>query len=50
MHDEDGAFAGAVGLITDITERKNAEAKLHDSQLRLQRIFDHDQLTPRADG
>jgi PAS domain S-box-containing protein len=31
MQGEEGKFAGALGMVTDITERKRAEAELHQS-------------------
>nr|MBS0021208.1 PAS domain S-box protein [Gammaproteobacteria bacterium] len=37
MHDERGAYVGALGMVTDITERKRSEDALrsHEQQLRL---------------
>jgi two-component system, cell cycle sensor histidine kinase and response regulator CckA len=40
LRDDTGAVQCLVGLSTDITARKHAEGKLHESQMRLQRIFD----------
>ena len=35
IHDADGHYAGALAMITDITERRQAEIELHESQARL---------------
>ena len=32
LHDEDGDYAGAVGMLTDITERQKLEAQVHQAQ------------------
>ncbi|NTV45268.1 MAG: PAS domain S-box protein [Chlorobiales bacterium] len=38
--DYNGVFAGALGMVSDITERKQAEEDLKNSQQRLKRFFD----------
>ena len=35
IHDENGTYIGALGMITDITERKKSEEALRDSEERL---------------
>jgi len=35
-----GAFAGALAMVTDITERKRAEEKIHDAMTQWQTTFD----------
>jgi diguanylate cyclase (GGDEF)-like protein/PAS domain S-box-containing protein len=35
IHDADGNYSGALAMLTDITERHEAEIKLHDSEARL---------------
>lgn len=41
VRDGQGAVAGALGMFTDITERKRAEAALLESQQRYQDVFEH---------
>jgi len=38
--DEDGNTIGVIGFAIDITERKNTETILHDSEMRFRRLFE----------
>jgi two-component system sensor histidine kinase/response regulator len=38
--DRNGAFKGSFGMLTDITERKNYEAQLKESETRYRRLFE----------
>ena len=38
MQDEGGRFAGALGMVTDITQRKRAEAELHRSNNQIREM------------
>ena len=40
LHDADGRYAGAVGLITDITEQRRARLELEDSELRFRNLVE----------
>jgi PAS domain S-box-containing protein len=40
LRDDRGAFAGAFGMLTDITERKRSEAALRESQQRYQALIE----------
>jgi two-component system sporulation sensor kinase A len=41
LRDKSGKAIGRLGLITDITEKRNLEDRLHRSEERLRRIFDN---------
>ena len=43
IHDASGTYAGALAMLTDITERKQAEAALRESEEFSQRIIDSSQ-------
>ncbi len=40
LHDKDGKFAGTLGMLTDITERKEAEAKLKETLDNLETLVE----------
>jgi PAS domain S-box-containing protein len=40
LHDETGTLIGAVNMLVDVTDRRNTEQRLDDSEARYRRIFE----------